>query len=228
MLAGMLIASQLSMAQAEFQAADPVAEAIATAVRAHVASTARVSISDVELRWLGLGTAVDCPHDAQVLVDSRPGEDFRGRTDLRVTLIGHGEQCARLRLPARIAIWQEVQIASADAAPGLSVEMVLGRAPRDTIRGETVDPKRGTWIALHMLRAGAPVTDRDVVLAPAVRAGDPVQLEVHIGTLHIEAGAHMLNDARIGEQVRVANNATGTVVRGLLVDSRTVRVGGTP
>jgi flagella basal body P-ring formation protein FlgA len=228
MLAGILIASQLSVAQAEFQAADPVAEAIATAVRAHVASTARVSLSDVELRWLGLGTAVDCPHDAQVLVDSRPGEDFRGRTDLRVTLIGHGEQCARLRLPARIAIWQEVQIASADAAPGMSVEMVPGRAPRDTIRGETVDPERGIWIALHMLRAGAPVTDRDVVLAPAVRAGDPVQLEVHIGTLHIEAGAHMLNDARIGEQVRVANNATGTVVRGRLVDSHTVRVGGTP
>jgi flagella basal body P-ring formation protein FlgA len=91
-----------------------------------------------------------------------------------------------------------------------------------------VDPKRGIWIALHRVRAGAPVTDRDVVLAPAVHAGDSVQLHIRIGSLYIESEAHMLNDARIGDQVRVANNATGTVVRGRLVDSRTVRVGGTP
>ncbi len=71
MLAGMLIASLLSVAQAEVEAGGPVAEAIATAVRARVASTARVGLCEVELRWIGLGSGVDCPEDAQVLVDTQ-------------------------------------------------------------------------------------------------------------------------------------------------------------
>ena len=226
MFAGILIAGMLSAAHAEVQAADPMAQAVADAVRAHVAQTARVPESDVELRWLGLGAAIECPQGAQVLVDSRPGEDFRGRTELRVTAQSQGTQCMRMRLPVRVAIWQAVQVAVKDAVPGAPVQVAAGRAPRDTIRGQSIDPDRGQWLALHMIRAGEPVTDRDAILAPVVRAGDMVQLEAVYGTLRIKADAHILNDASIGDRVRVANNATGTVVRGVLVDARTVRVGG--
>lgn len=225
MFAGLLIAGLLSSAHAEVQAADPFAVAISEAVRAHVALTAGVDSADVELRWLGLGATIQCPADAQVLVDTRPGENFRGRTDLRITMLSGQEQCARLRLPSRIAIWQSVQIAAADAAPGTPVQMVSGRASRDSIRGEPIDPSHGPWLAVHTIRAGAAVTSTDVLRAPTVLAGDPVQLQAVFGGLQIKADAHMLNDANIGERVRVANNATGGVVSGVLVDARTVRVG---
>ena len=221
-----LIAGLVGLARAELEAADPMAEAIGAAVIAHVASTAHVDAQDVELRWLGLGAPIQCGLGSTILVDSRPGEDFRGRTELRVSISEGGEQCARMRLPARIAIWQTTQLAAADAAPGTVVSMVAGRAPRHSLRGDAVDPSQGPWIAVHMLRAGATVTDRDVISVPSARAGDPVQLQAIVGALRVETEAHLLNDARIGEQVRVANTATGTVVRGVLVDARTVRVGG--
>ena len=130
-----------------------------------------------------------------------------------------------MKLPARVAIWQSVHLAVSDAVPGMPVEVVMGRAPRDSLRGDEIDPDLGTWLALHTIRAGSAVTDRDVVLAPAARAGDPVLLQAVVGKLRIEADAHMLNDGRIGERVRVANKATGTVVDGVLVNARTVRVG---
>ena len=235
MVVGVLIAGMLSVVQAGMQAADPALtaadpalRAIAAAVRAHVATTARVAERDVELRWLGLGAIVDCAETPQVLVDTRPGEDFRGRTELRVTLTSGGEQCGRLRLPARIAIWQDVQVAAADAAAGAAVKLKAGRAPRETMRGESIDPDAGTWLARHPLRAGETVSGHDVALAPTVRAGDPVVLQAIDGGLKVEAEAHMLNDGHIGERVRVANTATGTVVTGVLMDPRTVRVGGTP
>ena len=70
------------------------------------------------------------------------------------------------------------------------------------------------------------MTDRDAVLEPSVRAGELVQLQAVLGKLRIEADAHILNDAQIGQRVRVANKATGAIVQGVLVDTRTVRVGG--
>jgi len=226
MFASMIIAVLLGLARAEVPAAGPLASKVSMAVKDHVAAVARVDVKDVELRWLGLGVALDCPSDAQVLVDSRAGEDFRGRTELWVTLLAGSEECARVRLPSRIAIWQDVQVAVRDASVGEEVQMMKGRAPRDLIRGQPVDPNGGKWIALHPVRTGEAITDRDVVLAPSVLAGDPVVLEVVYGRLHIVADARMLNDGRVGERVRVANNATGTVVTGKLVDARTVRVGG--
>ncbi len=228
MFAAVLIAGVVGLAQAETPGADPATKAITAAVRAHVAATARVKVRDVEVRWLGLGTKVDCTGVPNVIVDTRPGEDFRGRTELRVTLTSGGKECGRLRLPARIAIWRDVQMAAAAAAPGERVKLKSGRAPRDTFRGDAIDPKAGAWIALHALLPGETVTDGDVILAPAVKAGDRVVLETVIGALRIKADAHMLNDARIGERVRVANIATGTVVSGVLVNARTVRVGGRP
>jgi len=226
--ASLAIAGLIGAAQAEMPAADLSVQAVAAAVRAHVATAARVDVADVELRWLGLAAVVECAQVPEVMVSTRPGEDFRGRTDFRVTLTASGEECGRFRLPARIAIWQDVAVAAVSVLPGEVVQLAEGRVSRDTIRGSRIDPGAGTYQALHAIRAGESVTDQDVILVPAVLAGDLVQLEAGRGRLRIKADAHMLNDARIGERVRVANIATGSIVSGVLTDSRTVRVGETP
>jgi flagella basal body P-ring formation protein FlgA len=225
-LVGFLLGAWTIVALAQTETSDPSMRRIRGAVRAHVANTAHVEIEDVELRWLGLAAKVDCVDLAEVLVDSRPGEDFRGRTELRVTLVGETTECGRYRLPARIGIWETVPLVVSTVRSGDPVALELGRVNRDAIRGQSVAIENGPWIALRHLRAGDPVTDRDVRRPPEVFAGDEVMLTSGVPGLRLTAEARMLNDANIGDVVRVSNLATDSVVSGVLVDSSTVRVGG--
>jgi flagella basal body P-ring formation protein FlgA len=214
------------VAQAQTDTTDPMMRRVRDAVRAHVANTAHVEREDVELRWLGLGAEVDCADLDEVLVDSRPGEDFRGRTDLRLTLVGQTTECGRYRLPARIGIWTTAPLVVAAVSSGEPVVLELGRVSRDAIRGQSVAIDDGPWVALRHLRAGDPVTDRDVRRPPEVFAGAEVMLTSGVPGLRLTADARMLNDANVGDLVRVSNLATDSVVSGILVDASTVRVGG--
>ena len=63
--------------------------------------------------------------------------------------------------------------------------------------------------------------------APDARSGDDVTVLVESGALRIQAPGRLMEDATLGEPVRVSNLATGAVMTGALVSPGIVRAGGT-
>ncbi len=205
---------------------DPVVARIADAVQAHVASDMNIDVGDVEVEWLGFNGPTQCKEEAEVWIDTRPGENYRGQTQVKVTLTDSTGVCGKMTLPSRIQLWQMVPVTKADVRTGDSIEIDYRRVSTSEIRGLLVKPEEGPWMANQPMRAGDPVTMRFVRKEPAAFAGDQVQLVVQFGSLTVSADARMLADAQIGESVRVSNLATDTVVKGILVASNKVLTGG--
>jgi flagella basal body P-ring formation protein FlgA len=205
---------------------DPIVARIADAVQAHIAEDMNLDIGDVEVEWLGFNGPTQCTGEPEVWIDTHPGENYRGQTQVRVTLTDTHGVCGKMTLPSRVQLWQMVPVTKVDVEPGDSIEMVYRKVTASDIRGLLVKPDEGPWIANQALRAGEPVTMRFVRKEPAAFAGDQVQLVVQYGPLTVTADGRMLADAQIGESVRVSNLATKTVVKGILVAPDRVRTGG--
>ncbi|MGB0639536.1 MAG: flagellar basal body P-ring formation chaperone FlgA [Myxococcota bacterium] len=206
--------------------ADPIVEHISDAVQAHVAKDMNVDIEDVEVEWLGFNGPTRCEAEPAVWIDTRPGENYRGQTQIRVTLTDQTGVCDKMTLPSRVQLWKTVPVTKVDVESGDSIEVAYKKVSVTDIRGLLVKPDDGPWVANQPLRAGEPITMRFVRKEPAASVGDMVKLVVQYGPLTVTADARMLADAQIGESVRVSNLATNTVVNGILVASDRVRTGG--
>ncbi len=201
-------------------------EAVIEAVRRHVAERVGVRTEDVDVGWLGLGAAWRCPPGAAVHVESSPREDFRGHADLRLTGVAGGEVCTDVRVRPRVTVWVEAPVAARPAEPGETVSLATGRVPLALLAGAPVEEGSGPWEARTHLDAGDPVTARVVRPVPDARRGDPVTLEVERGALRVTVAGRLVEDARLGEVVKVASPSTTGVVEGVLVEPDLVRAGG--
>jgi flagellar basal body P-ring formation protein FlgA len=193
-----------------------------------------VPVADVEVPFLGMGRALSCPDGARIEVTPTKGEAWRGVSDLTVTGIGaDGVSCDRLRIRPRVEIWMDVPVAAAAVAAGQAVPVRAGRVLRSRLRGapvsmSAVSAGAGNLEAKVPLAEGEPVTVLVVRTAPDARSGDDVTVLVQAGALRIKAPGRLMEDAALGQPVRVANLATGAVMTGALVAPGLVRAGGTP
>ncbi len=201
---------------------------IAAAVSAHVAAEMAMDIADVEVESVGFSASHGCSSDVEIKVQTLPGEQFRGQTQLKIRMIDSGNICGRYSVSSRIILWKDVPVAQVAARPGDPITFKSARVDISKIRGVLVDPAIGEWVAARSLRAGQPVTMRFAKRKPATSNGQAVSIVAQFGSLQIMAKGRMLVDAQIGDWVRVANLATDTVVQGQLIAPTTVRTGGRP
>jgi len=199
---------------------------IADAIRSHVADSRSVSIDSVEVVSVGLKAEHSCVSAPTVLVESLPGEQFRGVTHLRVHLSNNGVACGEYTISPKIILYREVVVAAADAAPGATVELTTRRMRVSDLRGALVDPADGPFVAVRAIRLGDPVSYRRVKRRPAANVGETVSIVINTHGLTIRAEGRLLGDAHLGDWVHVANLATDTVVQGTLIAPQTVLTGG--
>lgn len=186
------------------------------AIRAHVADALGVADHDVEVRSNGVGNAFPCGPAAKITVEAAPGEQYRRYVRFRLTGIDRDERCADLRVRAEVVVWQKVPVVARSVGAGETVAMTTRRVERHTVVGASVDPAGGPFIAVAPMQAGAPVTVSRVRTAPDWKAGSAVTLVAGGNGLVIRTSGRLLMDAKTGDQVRVANPATGAVVVGVI------------
>lgn len=198
-------------------------------MRARAAADLQLPVADVEVPFLGMGRALACAEGARVEVTPAQGESWRGVADLTVTGIGRdGISCDRLRIRPRVEIWMDVPVAAAAVAAGQPVPLRAGRVLRSRLQGAAVSMGAADLEAKVPLAEGEPVTVLAVRTAPDARSGADVTVLVQAGALKIKAPGRLMEDAALGQPVRVANLATGAVMTGTLVNPGLVRAGGTP
>lgn len=199
------------------------------AIRARAAADLQLPVADVEVQFLGMGRALACPEDARVEVTPAKGESWLGVSDLTITGVGtDGVSCDRLRIRPRVEVWMDVAVAAAAVSAGQSVPLRAGRVLRSRLQGTAVAVDAPGLEARVPIAEGEPVTLFSVRTAPDARSGDDVTVLVQAGALQIKAPGRLMEDAEMGQPVRVANLATGAVMTGALVAPGLVRAGGPP
>lgn len=80
-------------------------------------------------------------------------------------------------------------------------------------------------MAKRPLKAGQVLRSSDLAIAPAVKKNDLVQLVVQTGQMTLTAQGKVLQDAAIGQSVRVINVATNRQLSGTVLNAGTVAIG---
>jgi hypothetical protein len=115
---------------------------LSQAVGEHIASDTGRSAADVEVQWVGYAANVPCAETADVWIETLPGEQYRGQTNVRVTFTDGSGMCGKASFPVRVALWNEVPVAASNTSSGEVVEIVTRRVSANEIRGVIVDPEQ--------------------------------------------------------------------------------------
>jgi len=188
------------------------------AIRDHVSRALAVPGHDVEVVHNGLGVPFPCGPTARIEVLAAPTEAYRRHVHLRLQGTEGGQPCADLRVRAEVLVWQQMVVARAPVRAGQAIPLTTARVKRDEVMGDPVDPDGGPYLAVGPMQAGVPVTVSRVRHVPDRKAGERVTLVAGSRGLSIRATGRLLSDAHVGDTVRVANPATGTVVVGVLAE----------
>ena len=173
----------------------------------------------VEVRWLGLAEE-RLPTAIQDIVWD--GDPCRRRPDLRMTVVDAGKIDAQYTLRPSLVVSVRVPVANADFRPGDPVTANWGLVPIEKVQGTPITS--GNWAARVNIDAGEPITDAVVEQPIDAKKGSAVTLQIVRGALTLNAPGSLLEDARIGESIRVVNEATHVALRGVLVAPDTVQL----
>ena len=208
-------ASKATSAGVKSRVSAPLVDA---AIREHVATATAVADHDVEVVHNGLGVPFPCGPTAKIDVWAASSETYRRHVHFRLRGTESGQPCADLRVRAEVVVWQQMVVARAPVRAGEAIPLTTARVRRDEIVGDPVDPDGGPYLAVGPMPAGVPVTVSRVRSVPDRKSGERVTLVAGSRGLMIRATGRLLADARVGDTVRVANPATGSVVVGVLAE----------
>ena len=195
-----------------------VAIALAAEVEASLAAwvQAECQASSVTVVYTGLGVSV--PSDAALVWDGLP---CRSNPSVRLTVVEGGLPTARYTVRPRLEILVPAPVARARVEAGQLILVEVRDVPLSSLRGEPIE---GELLARTTIEAGQPVTSSNARPAPDGRQGESVVLFVQTGGLLVEAPGTLQADATFGQPVRVVNEATRTVLTGVLEEPGRVRI----
>lgn len=181
-----------------------------------VASHVQAVCSDARATVLDLGVAQgDLPEADYELV----GNPCRERPQLRVVGRKDGTIVRSFTLRPTLSLEKRGLVAVEATDAGKTVSTEPGWVPWSTL---PVEP--GTLVARHAIDSGDPIGRSDVVRRPDAEAGATVDLVVTRGSLSLKVTGRLLADCEIDAPARAVYPSTGAVVRGVLVDPKTVEV----
>ncbi|MEO8633747.1 MAG: flagellar basal body P-ring formation chaperone FlgA [Gemmatimonadales bacterium] len=211
------------LAQSSERRPDPVGDVpvgFAARVAVEVARTWDVSAEDVVLTF-GTGSLAGVP-DASPFRLLGAGEN--GWFALVVEPVG-GRQIA-VRLRAGRTTLRQV----ATRALRIGVRLVAGDIREESYRmwgpppTDRVARAQEGWVVRRTLGPGTPLDLAHVAPPPLVEAGQPVRIVWYEGSVSIALQGTAMNDAAMGESVRVRTGGRTGVIRGLVTASGEARM----
>ncbi|MBN2800861.1 MAG: flagella basal body P-ring formation protein FlgA [Deltaproteobacteria bacterium] len=163
----------------------------------------------VEVHFTGLSAAGDGPF-------TWGGDPCRARPDLRLHIDDRS-----LTVRPHLTVWVAVEVAAADIPAGGLVVSLPGEVPIEDLRGARV---HGALVARGAISAGTPITAAVARVAPDAARDAEVTLVVQRGALQVGAPGRLLQEAHLGDRVRVINLATDVVLTGTLASTNTVLI----
>lgn len=190
----------------------PLAERCDTALRQALAQGPWGSADSVAFSWQ-LPPLANLPADALVEAEALLLREA-GTSTVALRLLDQGRCLRRLVVPVRVRRWRLLPVARADLPRG----RVLGAADLEERWMETTHlaaadlPALGEVVGRRLERylvAGRHIPARLLEQVPDVRRGEALTVTVVSGGVRISAGAEALEDARVGESLKVRLSDTG-------------------
>lgn len=185
----------------------------------------------VDLEFFGGKTSFDIGNakDFKILLDKLETSEGSDKFSVEAEIFADGESVAQTKLSGRYFVLQEIAVPLRDVSKDeiikqedVSYLMVrAGKIKNDTLRD---DYKLVGKQAVRTLKAGKPVSEKDVREEVIVRKGQDVLVVYKNKGLQITSKMEALEDGAKGERIKLLNTKSGKEVAGKVVDKNMVEV----
>ena len=183
---------------------------------------------EINTRWQG-DVELGIQGDVEIAVRRISVNPFHGPTMVRVELQVEGETRRALTVTVDTRFFKEVLVTTRGIRRGEDFTLDMF----ELIERDITEEKDGYYTdfaELTDLQAKRPLgfdrilAYRYVEKVPVVHRGDEVQLVVQAGNMQISTLGVALQDGGVGTRIRVRNLDSGKILRGEILDSRTLKV----
>lgn len=229
MVAALLIAALRNLPAAQAQAASLTAERARAAILHHVLEQGPWKGENVEVRVMPF-QPVPLPAGAAVIRILKPNKGVTpGPVSFLLAVDVAGKEQARTWVKSEIRIFDEVVVSSAPLARHETItakDVRIERRDISALHGKpmTKIEEVAGMQAARAIEVNEILTQKALHRPSLLRRGSPVTLLYEAGGLRVEAPGLAMEGGKIGEIVQVKNPTSGKLLRGLVVDGRTVRV----
>lgn len=185
----------------------------------------------VDLEFFGGKTSFDIGNakDFKILLDKLETSEGSDKFSVEAEIFADGESVAQTKLSGRYFVLQEIAVPLRDVSKDeiikqedVSYLMVrAGKIKNDTLRD---DYKLVGKQAVRTLKAGKPVSEKDVREEVIVEKGQDVLVVYKNKGLQITSKMEALEDGAKGERIKLLNTKSGKEVAGKVVDKNMVEV----
>lgn len=210
------------------QASDqPALKRIETALRGYVIKNSPWAPEDVEVKVQPMTTA---PAGAANFRVVRPSKSITpGPISFLLIADASGRSPERLWVKAEIKLFDEVVVSAAPLARHEGIDPSAVRLMRRDISSlnsrpfKSIDEVIGQQTA-HPVEANEILTQRNLDRPNLMRRGSPVTLVYETRALRVESPGYSVEGGKAGDIIQVKNANSGKVLRGVVLDERTVRI----
>lgn len=157
-------------------------------------------------------------------------ESLRGATNVAIEFSVSGRVVRRIQVPVQVKIYRDVAVATSTigySSPLSKQQFTIER--RDVTaypENDLLSPDdiSGTT-ARRSIQKGSVITRSSITEAGGVRRGMSATIIVQAGSVIIRTRGSVLNDATLGETVRVMREGTNSIITGILQENNTVYIG---
>jgi flagella basal body P-ring formation protein FlgA len=211
------------------QAAQLTTERAQAAIMRHVLESGPWKAGDIEVRVTPF-PSIPLSDGAGVIRILRPNKGVTpGPLSFLLAVDIAGKEQARTWVKSEIRVFDEVLVSSAPLARHETITVKDVRVERRDISGLNARPltrieEVAGWQAARAIEVNEILTQKSLDRPSLLRRGSPVTLLYETGGLRVEAPGLAVEAGKIGEVIQVKNPTSGKLLRGLIVDARTVRV----
>ncbi len=202
---------------------------VVSALERHALENSPWQAENVEVRLLSF-QPVALESSAVNLRVLRPaGVMAPGQQNFLIAAEKDGKEQSRFWVKAEVRIFQEVVVTSQRLLPNEIVtgkDIRLQRRDLSALNGRPfyrLDDVVGQQIA-RAVAVNETLTQRNLERPTIMRRGNAVMLVYESGALRVETAGSAEENGRAGELIQVKNSASGKLVRGRVLDGRTVRL----
>jgi flagella basal body P-ring formation protein FlgA len=198
-------------------------------IRQYVVLHAPWKTENIELRILPFQTPTAYPAEAVFRVIKPPKTIVPGPQNFLLAADAGGRDIARLWVRVEIKVYDDVLVATYPLAHHemLSADKVrLERRDVSTLAGkpfQRAEDIEGLQ-ASRAVEANEVLTQRSVERPTLMKRGSAVVLVYETGSLRVEAPGVAEEGGKEGDLIQVKNPTSGKVMRGIVLDGRTVKV----
>lgn len=205
------------------------AERAQAAIRQHVLASGPWKPQDIDVRVLAF-QPLTLPAGPVVYRILKPAKGITpGPVSFLVAADGAGKEQARLWVKAEIRVFDEVVVSSAPLARHETIQnrdIRLERRDVSSIAGRPftrLEEVAGLQAA-RAIDVNEILTQKALERPTLMRRGSAVTLVYETGALRVEAPGLAVEGGKAGDVIQVKNPTSGKLLRGVVLDERTVRV----